>query len=151
MIASGLSITEERKKIYAYTVPIISNRQAIAVAANSSIQSKHDLGGKTVCMEDGSYAILLVEQYKGKSGETITLIQSSGADACLRELISGNVEAVVLDQLVVHIMHIIIQNYFVYSRITLAKTRQHLVCVWKIRHCCSEWIRLLSVCGKMVP
>lgn len=46
VVWSGLTITDERAKTYAFSSPYYKNRQAILVRADSSIQTKADLRGK---------------------------------------------------------------------------------------------------------
>ena len=57
VIASGLSITEERKKIYAFTDPVVQKyTQMLIVNTASPIKARDDLGGKTVCVMEGASA-----------------------------------------------------------------------------------------------
>ncbi|WP_245874881.1 substrate-binding periplasmic protein [Desulfobulbus oralis] len=96
LIASNLSITEERKKVIAYTEPLIQNAQAIIVNATSPIHTKNDIIGKKVCLLQDSNSIPIVERFNVKSGSTIKFSFSSLHD-CLISLISEEVEAAVLD------------------------------------------------------
>lgn len=100
LLASGLNVTPERRKIYAFTTPFIKNAQAIVVAADSSIRSKSDLAGKTVCMEAGTFSVPAVEKFKDASGKGIAkLEQLPGADGCLKALLDGSADASVQDSL----------------------------------------------------
>lgn len=54
VVWSGLTITDERAKDFAFTVPYYSNRQAILVRADSAIQGKEDLRGKAIGEHKGS-------------------------------------------------------------------------------------------------
>lgn len=54
VVWSGLTITDERAKDFAFTVPYYPNRQAILVRADSAIQSKEDLRGKAIGEHKGS-------------------------------------------------------------------------------------------------
>ena len=71
LIASNLSITEERKKVIAYTEPLIQNAQAIIVNATSPIHTKNDIIGKKICLLQDSNAIPIVERFNVKSGSKI--------------------------------------------------------------------------------
>lgn len=51
---SGLTITDERAKDFAFSVPYYPNRQAILVRTDSAIQSKEDLRGKVIGEHKGS-------------------------------------------------------------------------------------------------
>lgn len=54
VVWSGLTITEERAKDFAFSVPYYSNKQAILVRADSGIQNKQDLKGKAIGEHKGS-------------------------------------------------------------------------------------------------
>ncbi|MDO4795051.1 MAG: transporter substrate-binding domain-containing protein [Brachymonas sp.] len=54
VVWSGLTITDERAKDFAFSVPYYSNRQAILVRADSAIQGKEDLRGKAIGEHKGS-------------------------------------------------------------------------------------------------
>ena len=96
LIASNLSITEERKKVIAYTEPLIQNAQAIIVNATSPIHTKNDIIGKKICLLQDSNAIPIVERFNVKSGSTIK-VSFSSLHGCLTSFISEEVEAAVLD------------------------------------------------------
>ena len=65
VIWSSLTVTDERKKIFAFSNPYIKNRQAIMVRADSPIKTKADLGGKVVAVQAGAVAVPLVKQLSG--------------------------------------------------------------------------------------
>ncbi len=65
VIWSSLTVTDERKKIFAFSNPYIKNRQAIMVRADSPIKTKADLGGKVVAVNAGGVAVPLVKQLSG--------------------------------------------------------------------------------------
>lgn len=65
VIWSSLTVTDERKKIFAFSSPYIKNRQAIMVRADSPIKTKADLGGKVVAVNAGGVAVPLVKQLSG--------------------------------------------------------------------------------------
>lgn len=94
VIASQLSITEERKKILRYTQPVMQNFQAIIVAATSPIQNKKDLEGKTVCALTGAY---IIDEIRKLPGQKIQVRTADGNEQCLVKLLAGEVDASVLD------------------------------------------------------
>lgn len=94
VIASQLSITEERKKILRYTQPVMQNFQAIIVAAASPIQNKKDLEGKTVCALTGAY---IIDEIRKLPGQKIQVRTADGNEQCLVKLLAGEVDASVLD------------------------------------------------------
>ncbi|MDO4795052.1 MAG: transporter substrate-binding domain-containing protein [Brachymonas sp.] len=65
LIWSSMSVTEERKRIFAFSNPYIKNQQAILVRADSPIQGKGDLGGKKVAVNKGSIGASLVKRLSG--------------------------------------------------------------------------------------
>lgn len=67
VIWSSLTINEERKKIFAFSTPYIQNKQGIMVRADSPIQNKSDLKGKTVAVQKGSNGAELVRQLRGET------------------------------------------------------------------------------------
>ena len=67
LIWSSMSVTEERKRIFAFSNPYIQNKQAIMVRADSGIQSKADLGGKKVAVNKGSIGADLIKRLSGSN------------------------------------------------------------------------------------
>jgi polar amino acid transport system substrate-binding protein len=63
-IWSSLTITDARKKIFAFSSPYMKNKQAILVRADSTIQNKKDLKGKIVAVQKGSTGSDLVKKIK---------------------------------------------------------------------------------------
>lgn len=96
LIASNLSITEKRKKVIAYTKPLIQNAQAIIVNASSPIHAKDDIIGKKICLLQDSNVIPAVEAFNAKSGSTIK-VSFSSSHGCLTALISEEADTAVLD------------------------------------------------------
>ena len=98
VIASGLSITEERQKLYAFTSPVIQNyTQAIIVTEASPIKVQDDLGGKTACAMAGASAAKLVQNFRNSTGQTARLKTAPTMEGCLIQLAAGEVESAVMD------------------------------------------------------
>ena len=96
VIWSSLTITDARKKIFAFSTPYIKNRQSILVRADSPIQSKADLGGKRVVLNKGGVAVDLVKQMSGanapakideleKKVDLFSAVLSGQADAAIND------------------------------------------------------------------
>ena len=96
VIASAMSVTDERQAIYAITKPVINNYQAVTVPADSPIREQGDLSAKTVCTIKGSFVIAEVEKFRGKSGP-IAAIKTGGNEFCLISMMEGEVDATVGD------------------------------------------------------
>ena len=96
---NGLTITEERKKNILFSQPYMQNHQIVIVTANSPIQSKADLKGKVVGVQDGSSAVPAIEadaisksfKEMKKYGDNVT---------ALMDLSTKRIDAVVVDEVV---------------------------------------------------
>ena len=89
--ASGITVTEDRKKKINFTVPYVTAQQVIIVQKTSTIQGAEDLKGKRIGVQHGT---------TGDSYVTEKLQQperyQNGALA-IRALLTGKLDAVVLD------------------------------------------------------
>ena len=101
LIWNGYTITDARKEKVTFSDPYIANRQIIIVLNSSDIFTKNDLIGKEVALQEGSSALdavmnqpELVRQFK--NGDVIQLATN---DFALRELENGQVDAVVVDEI----------------------------------------------------
>lgn len=98
VIASGLSITEERKKIYAFTDPVVQKyTQMLIVNTASPIKERDDLGGKTVCVMEGASAGELVQDFRSASGQTAKVQTAPTMEGCLIQLTAGETDSAVMD------------------------------------------------------
>ena len=89
--ASGITVTEDRKKKISFTVPYVTAQQVIIVPKNSTVKSGEDLKGKRIGVQHGT---------TGDSYVTTNIQQperyQNGALA-IRALLSGKLDVVVLD------------------------------------------------------
>ena len=90
---SGISVTEERKKNVLFTDPYCLAAQAIVVTADSPIQSKADLAGKSVSVQTGTTA----EDFCMGEGYSVSAFAANN-DA-QSALVTGKVDAWVIDDL----------------------------------------------------
>ena len=97
---NGLTITEERKKNIAFTAPYMENHQIIVVKGDSPIQTKADLTGKVVGVQDGSSAVDAIEKDEATAASFKELKKYGDNVTALMDLSTGRVEAVVLDEVV---------------------------------------------------
>ena len=93
MMWSGTTVTEQRKKLYAFTDPYLHSKVVIAVPANSPIASKRDLLGKKVGISTGSTALGKVEEMLGSSGGEA--VQYMNTAAAMSAALAGNAQAAV--------------------------------------------------------
>lgn len=96
---NGLTITEERKRNIAFTKPYMTNHQIIVVPKDSAIQSKAELAGKNIGLQDGSTAVQAVE--KDPVAKLMKNIKKYGDNVtALLDLAAGRTDAVVVDEVV---------------------------------------------------
>lgn len=93
---NGLTITDERKETMDITDPYLKNRQIIVVKTDSDIQSKADLAGKVVGLQDGSSAVDAVNADELASAMELTTYDTN--ILALSDLDIGRVDAVVADE-----------------------------------------------------
>jgi len=98
MIWNGLTITKERKKNMAFTDPYLENTQIIVVPIDSDIQSKADLAGKKVGLQQDSSALnaLMADEETYASIEEV--VQYPDNFEALLDLQSSRIDAVVVDE-----------------------------------------------------
>lgn len=99
-IWNGYSITDQRKKKVNFSKAYLSNRQVIITLANSSIQSKTDLKGEIVGIQEGSSSLEAVNKEKNlvdsfKDGKPVLYENNNQA---LMDLEAKRVDAVVADE-----------------------------------------------------
>lgn len=99
VIASGMTITEERKQVVNFSDPYINAGLVIVTRANdNSIKGPEDLAGKRVAVQINSTGDLAATEMQEEKGIKIAQIKrfTHATDPFL-ELKNGNVEAVVMD------------------------------------------------------
>ena len=99
MIASSVTITDERKQTMAFTEPYFDAVQLIAVKADSKIASFADLKKRKVGVQTGTTGDEAVTKLMGKTSTLIKRYEST--PLALKELEAGGVDAVVADNGVV--------------------------------------------------
>ena len=98
IVASGMTITEERKKVVDFTEPYYSANQAVLVKKGSGKNVTVLFGNHKIAVQTGTTGDLWVEEnlektgiLKGKVTRFDTFVLA------IQDLINGNVDAVVLD------------------------------------------------------
>ena len=102
-IWNGYSISDERKEQVDFSVPYLKNRQIIITLADSDINTKADLAGKTVAAQTGSTAVDAIEAEPDvlasfKDGKPVTYESNNDV---LMDLEAGRVDAAVADEIIV--------------------------------------------------
>ncbi len=99
LIWNGFSYSEERNESMTLSSPYLDNAQIIIVPTDSEIQSKADLAGKVIGLQDGSTAADAVEadEMSSEIGEIYTYDTNDLAFTDLS--IGGRIDAVVADEI----------------------------------------------------
>lgn len=92
---SSVSITEERKQTYDYSIPYFESTNMIMVKEGSDIKSALDLTGKTVAVQTGTTADILMTGIMGVDNAKLKRFDSNAV--ALMELNGGGADAVVAD------------------------------------------------------
>ena len=97
VIAAGMSITPEREKVVAFTIPYWHADQAVLVRASSSWvpKSMADLSGKVVGVETGTTGADYVKKFVSKYN--IKVKEYSSFVLAVQDLVNGRIDAVVMD------------------------------------------------------
>lgn len=99
-IWNGFTIKEDRKENILFSDPYMDNQQVLVVKSDSSYNSQADLVGKSVALQAGSSAadaLASKADFKKSLKEVIELKDNT---TCLMDLQTGNVDAVIMDEIV---------------------------------------------------
>lgn len=99
LAVSSISITEERKLKYEFSVPYYLSTNKILVPENSTITSSADLKDKTVAVLGGSTGMIAAEKILGTNSKDIKKFESNVL--AIQELKKKGADAVVADNAVV--------------------------------------------------
>lgn len=98
-IWNGYSVTPEREKKVAFSEPYLDNKQIIITLADSDVNSKADLAGKTVTVQGESSALEAVqkdEEFVASLGGD--LVEFPTNVECFRDVEAGRSDAIVVDE-----------------------------------------------------
>ncbi|MGN0661035.1 MAG: amino acid ABC transporter substrate-binding protein, partial [Oscillospiraceae bacterium] len=99
-IWNGLTVTDERLEKYCMSKSYLANRQVVVVNQDSDIKTLADLAGKTVALQSDSSAAEALEaneEVNASIAEKVELLDNLTA---LMDLQAGNVDAVIMDEVV---------------------------------------------------
>ncbi|PTY80513.1 basic amino acid ABC transporter substrate-binding protein [Heyndrickxia sporothermodurans] len=96
---SSITIDEDRKQTYDFSLPYFESINKILVPEDSSIQSGADLKGKTVAVQNGTTGQAVAEGILGKNNKDIKKFENNVL--AIMELLKGGADAVVADNAVV--------------------------------------------------
>ncbi|MDR9793100.1 basic amino acid ABC transporter substrate-binding protein [Aeribacillus pallidus] len=99
LAASSVSITEDRKQTYDFSVPYFESTLMILVPEDSDIQNALDLKGKKVAVQNGTTGQTAAEKILAGDG---TVKKFEDNVLAIMELLNGGADAVVADNAVVN-------------------------------------------------
>ncbi|MBA2874404.1 basic amino acid ABC transporter substrate-binding protein [Thermaerobacillus caldiproteolyticus] len=95
---SGITINDDRKQTYDFSVPYFESTHMILVKEDSPIKNALDLKGKVVGVQNGTTGQAAVEKLLGKENKNIKKFENTVV--AIMDLLNGGVEAVVTDNAV---------------------------------------------------
>lgn len=95
LIASSVSITDERKRAMMFSDPYFEVKQGVVVSADSGIKSEADLNGKTVGAQIGTTGYFSAKKIKG-----VTPKSYDEVGLAVEDLYNGRIDAVICDDAV---------------------------------------------------
>lgn len=97
-IIASYSITEDRKKVVDFAGPyFVAGQDLLVRSDDTSIKSAKDLNGKNLCTVSGSTSAQVIKDNFAKS---VQIMELSGYAECVTALISGTVDAVTTDDII---------------------------------------------------
>lgn len=96
---SAITINDDRKQTYDFSVPYFLSTNKILVPEGSDIASAADLEGKVVAVQAGTTGQEAVESIMGKNNKNMKQFENN--NLAIMELTSGGADAVVADNTVV--------------------------------------------------
>ena len=96
--ASAITINDERKQSYDFSVPYFASTVKILVPEKSNIKSAADLKDKTIAVQTATTGQAAVEKVLGKNNPNIKKFDNN--NLAIQELLVGGVDAVVADNTV---------------------------------------------------
>jgi ABC-type amino acid transport substrate-binding protein len=96
---SSITITDERKETYDFSVPYFLSKNEILVPKGSAIKSAADLKGKKVAVQNGTTGQEAAEAILGANSDDLKKFENN--NLAILELKSGGADAVVADNTVV--------------------------------------------------
>lgn len=96
---SAITINDDRKQTYDFSVPYFLSTNKILVPEGSDIKSAADLEGKVVAVQNGTTGAEAIESLFGTNNSNIKKFENN--NLAIMELLAGGADAVVADNTVV--------------------------------------------------
>lgn len=98
---SAITISEDRKQTYDFSVPYFISTNKILVQKDSDIKKGEDLQGKVVAVQNGTTGQEIVESILGKDNQDIRKFENN--NLAIQALLRGKADAVVADNTVLEV------------------------------------------------
>jgi polar amino acid transport system substrate-binding protein len=100
IVASGMTITEDRSKVVDFSIPYWEANQAILIAKGSQFKprSLEDLNGKVVGVQTGTTAEELVTKYINETSANIQVKSYTSYILATQDLLNGRIDVVIVDE-----------------------------------------------------
>jgi glutamine transport system substrate-binding protein len=99
LAVSSITINDDRKQSYDFSVPYFQSTNKILVPEGSDIKSAEDLKGKKVAVQNGTTGQMAMDALLGKNHEDIKKFEDN--NLAIMEMESGGADAVVADNMIV--------------------------------------------------
>lgn len=96
---SSITINDERKESYDFSVPYYPSTNKILIPEDSTIESGEDLKDKVIAVQNGTTGQEVAEAILGKNHENIKKFENN--NLAIQELLSGGADAVIADNSVI--------------------------------------------------
>ena len=104
-VASGVTITEERKMSMDFSTPIASQGQVVIVMTESDVQSVNDLAGRKVGVQIGTTGDFALDDYN------VEKRQYDDIGLAILDMVNGNIDACVCDSIIASDFVLANENY----------------------------------------
>lgn len=105
---NGMTITEDRKAAMEMSTPYCANAQVVCVKADSEIKTLADLSGKVVGLQAGSSAVEALNKAEELKASLAEAAEFDDYMVALMDLDAGNVDAVLIDE--------VVANYYITAK-----------------------------------
>ena len=104
-VASGVSVTEDRKKTMDFSTPILQAGQVMIVRNDSKVKVAEDMKGLRVGVQIGTTGDLVLDDYD------VTRKQYDDIGLAIQDMLNGNLDACVCDSLIASDYVLANENY----------------------------------------
>ncbi|MDD7535628.1 MAG: basic amino acid ABC transporter substrate-binding protein [Bullifex sp.] len=104
-VASGVSVTEDRKKTMDFSTPILQAGQVMIVKNDSAVKGAEDMKGLRVGVQIGTTGDLVLDDYD------VTRKQYDDIGLAIQDMLNGNLDACVCDSLIASDYVLANENY----------------------------------------